>query len=85
MKLQYTILVLDNSKSYLDIARKMTSFRFPEKILNWCFRVRVRVRVKVEVRVSGNMFKCIFGQTSIRARIEIPLNQFCFHSNSLLL
>jgi len=29
--------------------------------------LRVRVRVEVRFRVSGNMFKYVFGQTSIRA------------------
>jgi len=56
----------------------MTSFRFPEKVL--CFRVRfkvkirvrVRVRIEVWVRVCGNMFKYVFGQTSIRASVLDP-------------
>jgi len=29
-------------------------------------RIRVMVRVEVRVRVSGNTFKCVFGQTPIR-------------------
>jgi len=31
--------------------------------------VRVWVKVKVRVRVSGNVFKYIFGQTSIRGSV----------------
>jgi len=53
---------------YLDLARKMTSFRSPEKVL--CFRVRVRIRARVEVRVSGNMFKYVLGQTFIRESLD---------------
>jgi len=36
-------------------------------------RVRVRVRARVEVRVSVNMFKHVFGQTSIRASVIDPI------------
>jgi len=42
----------------------MTSFRFPETL---CFRVKVRIRVGV--RVSENIFKYVFGQTSIRVSV----------------
>jgi len=43
----------------------MTSFVFPKTFL--CFRVRFKVRV------SGNTFKNVFGQTSIRASVLDPL------------
>jgi len=45
----------------------------------WCFRVRVkvrvrvRIRVEVKVRVTGNLFKIVFGQTSIWAGVLDPL------------
>jgi len=35
-------------------------------------RVKIRVKVRVRVRVSGNTFKYVFGQTSIRTSILDP-------------
>jgi len=47
---------------------------FPEKVL--CFRVRIRIkmriRARVRVRVSGNTFKYVFGQLSIRTSVLDP-------------
>jgi len=66
----------------------MTSFRFPKKFLCYRDRVRVWVKVSVKirikirvrlwakimvrVRVRGNTFKCVFGQTTIRASALDP-------------
>jgi len=49
----------------------MMSFRFTEKFL--CFWIRVEIKD----RVSGNTFKYVFGQTSIRASVLHPAIDNC--------
>jgi len=55
-----------------DSAVETVSGHLPEKLRHFvssntflCFRVRL----KVEVRVSGNTFKNVFGQTSVRVSV----------------
>jgi len=50
------------------LARKMTSFCFPNTFMSLGLGlIKVSVNVRVRVRGSGNTFKYVFGQTSIRA------------------
>jgi len=49
-------------KWYLDCYRKWRNFVFPKTFL--CVRV-----IRIRVRVIGNMFKYVFGETSIRASV----------------
>jgi len=61
------------------LARKMTSFRFPENVfcgLSVRVTIRVKDRVRFRVEVSENTFKYVFGQTSIRASVLDPFTAY---------
>jgi len=71
-KIQEKLKQSTERKWYLDTCpKKMTSFCFvfPKRFLCFSVRVRIRVRDEVRVRVSGNTFKYVFDQTSIRLRV----------------
>jgi len=64
--------------SYLTLARKKTSFRFPKNVFD--FRIGLELRLGFEL--TKNAFKCIFDQTSIRESALDPsrfMSTMTFH------
>jgi len=56
-------------KGIWTLARKMTSFRFPEKVV--CFRVRVRVTVRIRFRIRIRVRVRVRVDVRVKIRIYV--------------